>query len=145
MIRLPPQRISFITLGVRDLQASSIFYQQKFGWKPLPGESEGIVFFQLHGQIMALFPSDALADDAGIVNNGAGFRRVTLSINCHSEKEVDDIFEGFRANGVTIIKAPAKVFWGGYSGYACDNEDNYWEFAYNPFIGLDDNGAILTS
>jgi uncharacterized protein len=138
----PPQRLSFVTLGVNDLQASKTFYIEKFGWNPIDSESEGIVFFQMNGLIFALFPGNELAADAGIVNNGAGFKRFTLAINCYSEKEVDDIFANFKSKGVEIVKAPEKVFWGGYSGYARDNDQNLWEFAFNPFIHLDKNGNI---
>jgi predicted lactoylglutathione lyase len=123
----PPQRVSFITLGVSDLLAAKHFYQEKFGWQPLENESDGIVFFQLNG-----------------LNNGAGFRRFTLAINCYSEQEVNDLFEGFRNRGVNIVKAPEKVFWGGYSGYIKDIDDNLWEIAYNPFIPLDNTGNIVS-
>lgn len=140
----PPQRLSFVTLGVSDLAAAKQFYQEKFGWHPLENESDGIVFFQLNGLILSLFPSDELAADAGVVNNGAGFRRFTLAINCYSEKEVNDLFEGFRSRDVEIVKAPEKVFWGGYSGYIKDIDNNLWEIAFNPFIPLDNTGNIVS-
>lgn len=138
----PPQRLSFVTLGVTDLEASKKFYREKFGWQPIDGESEGIVFFQMNGIILALFPAVELAADAGVVQNGSGFKRFTLAINCYSEQEVDDIFAGFREKGIEIVKAPEKAFWGGYSGYARDNDQNLWEFAFNPFIHLDKSGNI---
>jgi catechol 2,3-dioxygenase-like lactoylglutathione lyase family enzyme len=140
----PPQRVSFITLGVSDLAASKKFYTEKFGWESMDSESADIVFFQLNGIILSLFPAEELAADAGVVQNGIGFKKFTLAINCFSEKEVDDIFASFRENGVEIIKAPAKVFWGGYSGYVRDNDQNLWEFAYNPFIRLDEKGNIVS-
>lgn len=143
MRAFPPQRISFITLGVKDLTASKAFYLEKFGWKPQENQSDGIVFFEMNGLILSLFSADDLAEDAGIVNNGSGFKRISLSINCISENEVDEVFAGFRERGVRIVKAPQKVFWGGYSGYAADNEDNFWEFAFNPFIALDAAGNIV--
>jgi len=138
----PPQRLSFVTIGVSDLEASKNFYIEKFGWLPIDRESDGILFFQMNGLIFALFPVNELAADAGIVNNGAGFKRFTLAINCFSELEVDEIFASFGRNGVKIVKAPEKAFWGGYSGYARDNDQNLWEFAFNPFIQLDVNGNI---
>ncbi|ULQ51080.1 VOC family protein [Flavihumibacter fluvii] len=138
----PPQRLSFVTLGVNDLQASRAFYIEKFGWQPIDSESEGIIFFQMNGIILALFPANELAADAGVVHNGTGFKRFTLAINCYSEKEVDDIFSTFSVKGVEIVKPPEKAFWGGYSGYARDNDQNLWEFAFNPFIHLDKNGNI---
>ncbi|MBZ5858467.1 VOC family protein [Flavihumibacter profundi] len=140
----PPQRISFVTLGVSDLTASKKFYTEKFGWHPLENDSEGIVFFQMNGLILSLFPDSELAADAGIINNGAGFKRFTLAINCYSEQEVNDIFSSLKEKGVEIVKPPEKAFWGGYSGYVKDNDNNLWEFAYNPFIALDNSGNITS-
>jgi uncharacterized protein len=138
----PPQRLSFVTLGVADLGKSRKFYAEKFGWQSIDSESDGIVFFQLNGLILALFPADELADDAGVLQNGAGFKRFSLAINCHTQKEIDEIFSRFELLAVDIIKAPAKTFWGGYSGYVRDIDLNLWEFAFNPFIQLDKNGNI---
>ena len=44
------------------------------------------------------------------------------------------LFADFAARGVNIIKAPQKVFWGGYSGYIADPDGFLWEIAYNPFL-----------
>ena len=52
------------------------------------------------------------------------------------------MFEDFKNKGVKIIKAPEKVFWGGYRGYVADIENNYWEFAFNPFLKLDEDGNV---
>lgn len=59
------QRLSFITLGVNDLDSVKNFYIEKFGWKPLK-DSDGIVFFKLNGFILALFPNEELAKDANL-------------------------------------------------------------------------------
>lgn len=137
------QRLSFITLGVSDLEEMKRFYIDKFGWKPLK-ESDGIVFFKLNGFILSLFPADELAEDAGIISNGQGFKRYTLAINFNSPQEVDKVFNELKAKGVEIIKPPEKVFWGGYRGYVEDIEQNLWEIAHNPFLGLDDTGNVIS-
>ena len=137
------QLLHFITLGVEDLPAMKQFYIDKFGWKPLK-DSDGIVFFKLNGFILSLFPKDELARDAGISSEGKGFKGFTLSINFSSEKEVDLAFLELQHRGVKIIKEPAKVFWGGYSGYIEDIENNLWELAYNPFLEMDKNGNVVT-
>lgn len=59
--RLPEQRVTLITLGVRDLQASRAFYRA-LGWRPAQ-EQEGVSFYQMHGAALALFVIDDLADD----------------------------------------------------------------------------------
>jgi catechol 2,3-dioxygenase-like lactoylglutathione lyase family enzyme len=136
------QRISFITIGVDDLQMMTRFYTEKFGWTPLK-EMEGISFFLLNGLILGLFPAKELAEDIGIEAGGSGFKRFTLAINFTSEEAVNNSFAELKARGVDIVKPPQKVFWGGYSGYIKDPEDNYWELAFNPFAELDDKNNVI--
>lgn len=135
------QRLTFFTIGVSDLEAMRDFYKDKFGWKPMK-DSDGIVFFKLNGFIFGLYPKDELAEDIGVKNDGKGFKQFSMAINLRSEKEVDELFADFKSKGVKIIKAPEKVFWGGYRGYVADIESNYWEFAYNPFLKLDEKGDV---
>lgn len=135
------QRISFFTIGVSDLEAMRDFYKDKFGWTPMK-DSDGIVFFKLNGFIFGLYPKGELAEDIGVKEDGKGFKRFTMAINLNSEKAIDALFEDLKKKGVKIIKAPEKVFWGGYRGYVADIEDNYWEFAYNPFLKLDNEGNV---
>jgi hypothetical protein len=135
------QRISLITLGVLHLDAQKAFYQDCFGWTPLP-QTGGIVFFQLNGLVLGLYPRPALAEDIGIPETGSGFRGQTLAINFDSETAVDAAFAELRGKGVRIIKEPQSVFWGGYSGYVADPEDNFWELAYNPFALPDADGNL---
>lgn len=135
------QRINFITLGVIDLDLMKNWYIKVFGWQPLQDE-DNICFFKLNGLILALYPADALAEDIGVNPAGKGFNRFTLSMNLRSEEEVARIMHSLEAKGARIICPPEKVFWGGYRGYIADPEQNYWEFAYNPFMPLDDAGNI---
>lgn len=128
------QRITFITLGVSDLKTSREFYENKFGWTPLPTSSDDIVFFQLNTIQLALFPDHALAEDAQVSGHGSGFKKFSLAHNVHSEKEVDDLIALLEERGVTIVKRPQKVFWGGYSAYVTDPDENLWEIAYNPHL-----------
>jgi hypothetical protein len=137
------QRLSFITIGAKDLNKLKQFYIEKFKWTPLK-DSDGIVFFKLNGFIFSLFPADELATDAGVSSDGKGFKKFTLAINYSSEKEVDEAFKTLENRGVHIIKTPQKASWGGYSGYAADIEGNLWEIAYNPFLEMDNTGNVLT-
>lgn len=134
------QRITLITLGVKNLQRSKDFYINTFGWKPLETSNESIIFFQLNGIQLALFPQESLADDAGVPADGSGFRGFSLAHNVRSEREVDELVASLEAKGVRVLKQPEKVFWGGYSSYIADPDDNLWEIAYNPFMPLDASG-----
>lgn len=136
------QRLTFITLGVKDLGLMADFYKSKFGWEPHK-EMDSIVFFKLNGVILALYPAEELAADAKIPFSGQGWKQFTLSINYDSEEEVDKCVEQLTKNGVSVVKAPGGVFWGGYSAYVEDAEFNLWEIAYNPFLEMDEEGNVL--
>lgn len=135
------QRLSIITLAVKDLAATRDFYIDRFGWTPLKNE-EGIVFFRLNGSLLALFPAGELAKDAGVNDFAPGRMSATLALCLRSEQEVNAAFDALRGKGATIVKEPHKVFWGGYSGYVEDNEQRLWEIAYNPFMTLDAEGNV---
>ena len=129
------QHINFITLGVADLAASRRFYRDVFGWRETADSNANIAFFRTgNALLVALFGKDALAQDAQATASGSGFPRFTLAHNVGSEAEVDALFAEFAAKNITIIKAPQKVFWGGYSGYLADPDGFLWEIAFNPFL-----------
>lgn len=121
-----------ITLGAKDLQAVSSFYEHVFGFR-VESRNDNITFFDLRGSWLGVYGLDALAEDIGIENNHKGFGGFTLAHNLESEEAVDALFKHLTENGATAIKTPQKVFWGGYSSYIADPEYNYWEIAYNPF------------
>ena len=134
------QRVTIITIGVRDLKESVDFYENILEWKKMDWNSNDVAFFKLNGIILSLFPADELAKDATVKNDGEGFKRFSLAYNTRSEKEVDNIIQELERRNVKIVKQPEKVFWGGYSGYFADPDENLWEVAYNPFLSLDEEG-----
>lgn len=137
------QRLSIITLGVSDLKASEKFYLDQFGWERDGRSNEQICFMHMHnGLFLSLYAKEALAEDAGVNPQGSGFRGISLAYNTRSEAEVDEIFAKLSEKGIGIVKAPEKVFWGGYSGYIADPDGYLWEIAYNPFVSLDAEGNI---
>lgn len=114
------QHINYITLGVADLTEDG---------------NEHIAFFQTGNALrLALFGREALAQDAQVSAQGSGFPNFTLAHNVGSEAEVDALFAAFAARNANIVKAPQKVFWGGYSGYIADPDGFLWEIAFNPFL-----------
>ncbi len=139
------QRATIIGLGVSDLEASTNFYKEKFGWKLMTLSNESISFFQLNGILLSLYPREKLAEDAKVSHKGSGFKGFTLAYNTRSKEEVDSLFENLKRKGVRVVKQPEEVFWGGYSGYIADPDDNLWEIAYNPFLSLDKKGNTIES
>ncbi len=133
-------RINVITLGVEDLQRSLAFYSEGLGWK---AQVQGdIALFQLNGVVLALYPREALAMDAGVPPEGQGFRGMALAYNCKEEGEVDGFLSHIRTLGANVVKPTQKTSWGGYSGYFSDPDGHLWEVAYNPFWELDAEGNI---
>ncbi|MBC8757246.1 VOC family protein [Kordia sp. YSTF-M3] len=137
------QRVTIIGLGVTNLEVSTAFYIEKFGWKKMKSSNEHISFFQLNGLLLSLYPKDKLAEDATVDPTGSGFKAFTLAYNTHSKEEVDEIITNLAFKGVKVVKQPEHVFWGGYSGYIADPDENLWEIAYNPFLALDADGNTI--
>lgn len=134
------QRVTLITLGVEDLARSEAFYGA-LGWEPAQ-KQEGVVFYQMHGQLLGLFGREALAADQGRAGATLGTGAMTLAQNFASEGDVDAAYEAALAAGATALKAPEKVFWGGYSGYYADPDGHVWEVAMNPFWPLKEDGSL---
>ncbi|MCB9662941.1 MAG: VOC family protein [Alphaproteobacteria bacterium] len=132
-------RISMITLGVADLEASVRFYEEGLGLPRRPSPPS-VAFFPLAGAWLGLYGRDELAEDAGVPASGDGFRGVTLAHNLASREEVDALLAQAVAAGGTLVKPAQEVFWGGYSGYFADPDGHLWEVAHNPlfWVGPED-------
>lgn len=136
---MTPQRVSLITLGVADIAKSRKFYGD-LGWTPKDEVEGEAVFYQLQGAVLGLFGIEPLAKDQGRPDAKLGTGAITLAQNFRTEAEVDAAYKEALSVGATALKAPEKVFWGGYSGYYADPDGHVWEVAFNPFWELDDEG-----
>jgi hypothetical protein len=135
------QRISLITLGVRDLAESAAFYE-RLGWRRAARSEEAIVFFQCGAIVVALFPGSELAKDAGVSPEGHGFRGFAIAYNTRSRGEVDAVLAEAALHGAEIVKPAREASWGGYSGYFRDPDGHLWEVAWNPHFGLEPDGTL---
>jgi catechol 2,3-dioxygenase-like lactoylglutathione lyase family enzyme len=135
------QRVSIITLGVRNLERSKSFYE-RLGWRRGMTKSEGLAFFQAGRIALALFPREELARDANITDDGQGFRGFSLAYNTRQREEVDAVIAEAEAAGATVLKPAEEAFWGGYSGYFADPDRFVWEVAWNPFFEIAEDGGI---
>ncbi len=139
---LPEQRLSIITLGVRDLAGMIHFYTEVLGFEDRGVKGE-VAFFNAGGVALGLWDEAKLAADAGVTPDRQGqFRGFAIAFNARSAGEVDEIFARLGDAGVRIPKAPHKAYWGGYSGYFADPEGNLWEVAHNPFWPIDEAGHV---
>ena len=134
------QRMSLVTLGVRDLPRSRGFYQS-LGWTTTAKPEDDVVFFQCGGGVLALWDRAKLAEDSGVDDCG-GWGGVTLAHNVRSPEEVDAVIDQARAVGARIARPGAATFWGGYSGVFVDPDGHPWEVAHNPYWTLLEDGSI---
>lgn len=124
-------RISVITLGVSDVDASIRFYRDVLGFEI--GAVKGkVTYFDTGTTWLAVYPRGALAKYAGVAAEGKGFSGVTLARNVATPEEVDTIMERARAGGADIVKPAAEVGWGGYTGWFRDPDAHLWEVVWNP-------------
>ncbi len=130
-------RISIITLGVTDLPRSVAFYRDGLDLPLLDEDTESIAFFKCRGTWLALYPRDALAEDAGVSTEGSGFSGVTLAHNVPTREGVDALLETAVAAGAALVRPAQDTFWGGYSGYFADPEGYLWEIAWNPHFSIE--------
>ena len=134
------QRVSLITLGVRDLARARRFYEA-LGWKSGAAPDDDVVFFQTGDTVLALWDRGRLAEDS-CVEDTPGWGGITPAHNVGSPEEVDAVIEEARAAGATIGREPAETFWGGYSAVFIDPDGHPWEIAHNPHWTMTPDGGI---
>jgi len=123
--------ISVITLAVADIERATRFYRDGLGL-PMRDDKPPVVYFQLRGTWLALFPREALASYAGVSPAAQGFAGITLSCNVASREEVDQTVSAAAKAGATVVNPPHEVGWGGYTGWFSDPDEHLWEIVWNP-------------
>ena len=103
------QRISLVTLGVRDLGRALAFYKA-LGWSGAQQPKDEIAFFQAGGMVFGLWTA----------LGGHGAPGIELAHNVRSPKEVDTLLAAAQRAGATIVRPAARAEWGGYTGAFAD-------------------------
>lgn len=140
----PIPRLTFITLGVRDIRASIAFYDALGFSRRLKATGEAVAFFDTGGPVLGLFPWDQLAADAKIADQPrpSTFRGVTLAWNCATREEVDAVLAFAVDKGAARLKAAHETDYGGYSGYFADPDGHPWEVVVAPGIEVGDDRRV---
>jgi hypothetical protein len=138
-----PARISFVTLGVQDLETSTGFYEA-LGWPRSSTSTDEVAFFQTAQAVLSLYPVPLLAAEVGVEPiDPPRFRAVTLAINVDDEADVLTILDEAVAAGGTIPRPGCRTVWGGFTGIFADPDGHLWEVAHNPFFPLMSDGTVL--
>jgi catechol 2,3-dioxygenase-like lactoylglutathione lyase family enzyme len=133
-------RITFITIGVDDLEKSLRFYRDGLGLhtQGIIGtefEHGAVAFFDLQaGLRLAIWPRKSISHDSGIPIGPVSPTEFTLGHNVSSKEEVDAVMEQARNAGAVVVKQAQDTFWGGYAGYFEDPDRHLWEVAWNPHL-----------
>lgn len=137
-------RISIITLGVSDLQRSTVFYRDGLGFPVHDAGGDEITFFELNDIMFALYSRDDLAVDANMPEEKGSpqpaLHGFTIAHNVASREEVDAVLRLAESAGATIAKPAADTFWGGYAGYFADPDGFLWEVATGAGLPVDPEG-----
>ena len=137
------QRVSLITLGVTDLEASTRFYTEVLGWAPSSVGAGEVTFFPMRGFGVALFPRQDLSAEVGVAElESGGLSRVALAYNVRERDEVDRVLLRVDEGGARIVSPARDAEWGGRSGYFADPDGFLWEVAWNPGFPMAPDGSI---
>lgn len=129
---LVDQRISFITLAVRDLGASRRFYVDGLGWQPCFHQPDEVLMFEVGDKlILSLWDVDAFTAEVGQAPGG-GVPPITIAHNLTTAEGVDRVLDHARNAGAPQVTDAVERDWGGYSGYFVDPDGFRWEICHNP-------------
>jgi uncharacterized protein len=122
-----------ITLGVQDMKLTRQFYSEGLGFAVDKSYGSKFVSFKPGNgsSALSLYTRQALADDAGVLAEGDGFRGFALSCLVESADRVRDILTTAERAGGKIVRPAQAAEWGGHFGYFTDPDGNLWKTASN--------------
>jgi catechol 2,3-dioxygenase-like lactoylglutathione lyase family enzyme len=137
-------RLSFLTLGVPDLEGARDFYVRGLGWEPLldvPGE---IIFFQIGPGLVLGFYTGLEGDVAdGVTLADPAVAPVSLAHNVETDDEVRAIVARAEAAGATVLKRPQRpAQFDGLHAYFADPYGYRWEICRNPGFAVAPDGTV---
>ncbi len=125
------QRVSLVTLGVRDLGVARAFYEA-IGWRDSQQPDDEVCFFQAGAMVFGLWTA----------LGGHGAPGIELAYNVRTPEEVALTLDEAKRAGATIIRPPELMQWGGTSGAFADPDGYVWEVAHNPNWTLNEDGSV---
>ncbi|MBF0136164.1 MAG: VOC family protein [Magnetococcales bacterium] len=135
------QRLSLVTLGVRDLARARAFYES-LGWRASSASNAHICFFQTGSMGIGLYPLEALLADSSTVNTDPRPGGITLAINVVHRADVDRELAAVLDHGATLLKPAVDTPWGGRTAYFADLDGHPWEITWAPMFPLGPRGEL---
>lgn len=137
----PP--ITAITLGVRDVAASTTFYADSLGFRVIYAVPNEITFVQAgHGLMLALWNVESMPSEYGAVGHGDLAPPMSLGHNLYDPATVQRMYDDAIAAGATAINPPTEQEWGGTSACIADPDGFRWDFVFNPTFQADPDGTV---
>ena len=127
------QRLSFVTLAVRDLDASRRFYVDGLGWEPSLDEPGEVLMFRVADKVvLSLWDVEHFTAEVGGDVATGGVPPLTLAHNVADREDVDVVLRHAADAGAQQVSGGQQRAWGGYTGYFADPDGFRWEVAWNP-------------
>jgi catechol 2,3-dioxygenase-like lactoylglutathione lyase family enzyme len=141
-------RISAVTLGVSDLDASYRFYKEGLGFHTKMTPDGGIILFATSGTRLMLYPYVKLAKDSAtpvpqIDDRKHTFPGFSLGHCVRKKEDVDTILAQAEKAGGRIVVTARDKSWGGYSGYFADPDGYLWEVLYSDQLKFNPDGSVV--
>jgi catechol 2,3-dioxygenase-like lactoylglutathione lyase family enzyme len=125
-------RVSYITLGVDDLDAARSFYVDGLGWPTEMDVAGEVIMIKVGDRlILSLWAASDFEKEVGPIRRGPGLVPLTLAHNVGSPQAVDEVLATARGAGAEVSAGEYRD-WGGYTGYFADPNGFRWEIAWNP-------------
>jgi catechol 2,3-dioxygenase-like lactoylglutathione lyase family enzyme len=124
--------ISVVTLGVRNVERATIFYES-LGWRLSRRSSRPAVsFFHMNNLVLELRPSDALARRVGIPDDGGEDGLVVLGQHYGGAESVAHALERARTAGGQIVRPVRSLRTGAVRGSFADPDNHVWNIVFDP-------------
>lgn len=141
----PRPCLTAVTLGVRDLRASTGFYEALGFKRKFRAAGDEISFIDAGGVVLVLWNRDKLASDARMSSEGASapIRGTALAWNCATPTDVDAAYSRALTAGAKPLRDPERTDYGGYRGYFSDPDGHVWEIVQAPGFAFTDDGRLI--
>lgn len=121
-------KLSMITLGVSDPEASLVFYRDGLGW-PVRGRDGDLIRFETGETRLALYPLADLDSACGVALTPG--RPASLhSVNVETNAAVDAIVGRVEERGGRVHRPATALPWGGYGAFVADPDGHLWEIVH---------------